>query len=232
MASIVDYFFPEGSSFTWHRAGAFDRAYGMTWGQGIDARLPDRAEISAALQYIVEHAEVELAWADYRDDFLLDPEGPENKTAAFPPFHQVEGFLNFLLEHEALQDFMNLDGAAADDDKADAAVRRPDDKAQWDQKAHVAAFVFRMLRQRLQDEKRLKLEPWRTGHFWCAAHVLWELLHWRHSEWQREYIVEHEGTNKAVPAGMYAAVAPGAGLQSYAPDGLWARVRHALFRTV
>ncbi|KAK7936154.1 hypothetical protein PG985_001649 [Apiospora marii] len=223
MAAVIDYLFPKGPDFTWHRPGAFDRAYGRTWGQGIDANLPERAEINAALQYIVEHPEVERAWDDYVVDFLLAPRSPGNKTAAFPPFHEVEGFLNFLIEHEALQDFMHLG-------KDDAL----EDKGQWDHKAHVAAFVFRLLRQRMRDEKLQGLPAWRTGHFWCAAHVLWELLHWRHTEWQRTYIAEHEGSKKKKkPAlAMYAAVAPGVGLQSYAPKSLWGRIGQVLFRTV
>ncbi|KAK8113583.1 hypothetical protein PG984_014109 [Apiospora sp. TS-2023a] len=209
MAATIRYLFPKNpSSFLWHRPGAFDRAYGKTWGSGIDlAHLPsDRAEMGASMKYIVDHPEAEAAWEDYCHDFLLDPK-------RLPPL---------LLDHEALVDFLHFGG------------KDKQDKEQWNQIAHVAAFILRMQRQRMIDEKLHKLEPWGTAHHWCAAHVLWELLHWKHTEWQRAYITEHEGSPTAdVPtAAMYAAVAPGTGLQSYAPQSAWANLKAILFRTV
>lgn len=227
MAATLRLLFPKNSSFTWHRPGAFDRAYGQTWAQGIDAHLPDCAEINAALQYIVEHPEVEPAWAEYCHDFLLAPRHPGNKMAAFPMFHKVKAFVDFLLEHETLKDFLNLGGA--DDD---GKPTRKLDKSQWDQRAHIAAFILGLMRQRMLDEKMYKLNKWGTGHHWCAAHVLWELLHWKHTEWQRQDIAKHEGTTNPPTSDMYVAVAPGVGLQSYAPRSAWANMKAILFRTV
>ncbi|KAK7963358.1 hypothetical protein PG988_010332 [Apiospora saccharicola] len=225
MAATIRYLFPKNpSSFLWHRPGAFDRAYGKTWGSGIDlAHLPsDRAEISASMKYIVDHPEAEAAWADYCHDFLLDLKRPDNMAFPFPPFYLVEGFLHFLLDHEALVDFLHFGG------------KDKQDKEQWNQIAHVAAFILRMQRQRMVDEKLHRLEPWGTAHHWCAAHVLWELLHWKHTEWQRQYIAEHQGspTLDQPTLAMHAAVAPGTGLQSYAPRSAWANLKAILFRTV
>ncbi|KAK8033997.1 hypothetical protein PG993_008992 [Apiospora rasikravindrae] len=214
MANVIHYLFPKQTDFGWNRPGAFDRAYGKAWGTGIDPSLPDRPEINKALAYIVEHPEIDDAFEEYRYDFLAAADA--NMGSFFPAFHEVEAFMNFLLDHEVLVDFIGI----RDGDKKNKIK-----KDQWDHKAHVAAFILRMQRARMRDEKMNKLPQWGTGVHWCATHVLWELLYWKHTEWQRAFIAEHRDPHDPPPAKMYVAVAPGMGLQSYAPQAPLARLQ-------
>lgn len=202
MSDLIRRIFSSKSSFAWNRQGAFDRAYGRVWSAGIDATLPDRPSMHRALEYITEHPTIEDALEEYAEDFLRANEG-KNVASRFPPYYEVEGYLNFLLDHEVLVDFLGLRAVTGH-------------KTAWEHKAHVAYFIIRMQRERMREEKRRDLREWRTGHHWCAAYVLWEMLYWRHTEWQREYIRRHEGTENPPAPEMYNAVAPGTGLQSYA----------------
>ncbi|KAK6840775.1 hypothetical protein PG995_015985 [Apiospora arundinis] len=215
MAEVLRWLFSRQNNFLYNRPGALDRAYGKVWGAGIDNTLPDRLEVFQELTYILEHQTLEIAVEEYTTDYLT--RSKRQMASAFPSYYEVEGMLNFLLDHEALVDFLGLSG-------------RVYDKSEWNHVAHVAAFILRMQRQRMHDENMLSLEHrWSTGHHWCAAYLLWEFLYWKHTEWQRQYIASTSGSANPPGPDMHMAVSRGIGLQSNARRGSpWAALRRTL----